>query len=104
MREQIAACRDWPRGEMPKDYGDPVRASVPVFLLSGTVDPVAPARFTAEAARYLPNSVHVVAPGGHVPRGPCIASMEREFLESANPRAVDTSCVAKMRLPDFVTR
>lgn len=104
VREQMAACRDWPRGDLPKDYGDPVRSSVPVFLLSGTVDPVAPARFTADAARYLPNSIHVVAPGGHVPRGPCIAGMERAFLESASPRAVDTRCVAQMRLPDFVTR
>lgn len=104
VREQMAACRDWPRGALPKDYGDPVRSTVPVFLLSGTVDPVAPARFTAEAARYLPNSIHVVAPGGHVPSGPCIAAMQREFLESASPRAVDTSCVAQMRLPDFVTR
>jgi pimeloyl-ACP methyl ester carboxylesterase len=104
VREQLAACAGWPRGELPKDYGDPVRASVPVFLLSGTADPVAPARFTAEAARYLPNSIHVVAPGGHVPRGACIDSMERAFLESASPRAVDTRCVAQMRLPEFVTR
>lgn len=104
VREQMAACRDWPRGAVPRDYGNPVRSGVPVFLLSGSVDPVAPARFTAEAARYLTNSIHVVAPGGHVPRGPCIASMERSFLETANPRDVDTSCVAQMRLPDFVTR
>jgi pimeloyl-ACP methyl ester carboxylesterase len=76
---------------------------VPVFLLSGTVDPVAPARFTADAARYLPNSIHVVAPGGHVPSGPCIDAMERAFLEAADRRAVDTSCVKSMRLPDFIT-
>jgi pimeloyl-ACP methyl ester carboxylesterase len=104
VREQMAACRDWPRGALAKDYGDPVRSSVPVFLLSGTVDPVAPARFTAEAAHYLPNSIHVVAPGGHVPFGPCIDSMERAFLEKADPHAVDTRCVADMRLPAFATR
>jgi pimeloyl-ACP methyl ester carboxylesterase len=104
VREQMAACRDWPRGDLPKDYGDPVRASVPVFLLSGSVDPVAPARLTQDAARYLPNSIHVIAPGGHVPYGPCIDAMERQFLDAASASAVDTSCVAKMRLPDFVTR
>ena len=104
VREQMAACRDWPRGALDKNYGDPVRSSVPVFLLSGTVDPVAPARFTAEAAHYLPNSIHVVAPGGHVPFGPCIDSMERAFLEKADARAVDTRCVADMRLPAFATR
>jgi pimeloyl-ACP methyl ester carboxylesterase len=103
VREQIAACADWPRGTLPDNYGDPVRTNVPVFLLSGNVDPVAPARFTTDAARYLPNSIHVIAPGGHVPRGACIDAMERAFLDAANPRAVDTSCVAQMRLPDFVT-
>jgi pimeloyl-ACP methyl ester carboxylesterase len=103
VREQMAACRDWPRGAMPKNYGDPVRSNLPVFLLSGSVDPVAPARYTQDAARYLPNSIHVVAPGGHVPRGPCIDAMERQFLEAASATAVDTSCVAAMRLPEFMT-
>ncbi len=103
VREQIAACNGWPRGELPKNYGDPVRSNVPVFLLSGTVDPVAPASFTADAARYLPNSIHAIAPGGHVPRGPCIDSMERAFLDAADPKAVDTSCIASMALPPFVT-
>jgi pimeloyl-ACP methyl ester carboxylesterase len=103
VREQMAACADWPRGALARNYGDPVRADVPAFLLSGNVDPVAPARFTAGAARYLPNSIHVVAPGGHVPHGPCIDAMERAFLDAASPRAVDTSCVASMRIPDFFT-
>jgi pimeloyl-ACP methyl ester carboxylesterase len=103
VREQIAACAGWPRGQLAKNYGDPVRSDVPVFLLSGNVDPVAPARFTAEAAKYLTNSIHVVAPGGHVPRGPCIDAMERTFLDAASPRAVDTSCVAAMHIDDFFT-
>ena len=80
-----------------------MRANVPVFLLSGSVDPVAPALYSADAAKYLPMSIHVIAPGGHVPRGPCIQSMERAFLDAASPEAVDTSCVATMRLPEFVT-
>jgi len=103
VREQIAACREWPRGNMPKNYGDPVRSNVPVFLLSGNVDPVAPAPITADAARYLSNSIHVIAPGGHVPRGECVDNMERAFLDAASPKAVDTSCVAAMRLPNFTT-
>lgn len=103
VREQIAACKRWPRGALWADYGDPVRANVPVFLLSGSVDPVAPASYSAAAAKYLPMSIHVIAPGGHVPRGECIQSMERAFLDAASPKAVDTRCVAAMRLPEFVT-
>jgi len=103
VREQMAACDGWPRGALPRDYSDPIRSDVPVFLLSGTVDPVAGAQFSADAAKYLPNSIHVVAPGGHVPFGPCVESMERAFQIAASPRAVDRSCVAEMRLPEFDT-
>jgi len=104
VRAQMAACAQWPRGVLAPDYGDPVRSTVPAFLLSGTVDPVAGSQLTAEAAKYLPNSIHVIAPGGHVPFGPCVDAMERAFLTTANPRAVETSCVRGMRLPDFSTR
>ena len=102
VREQIAACADWPHGPLPPGYGDPVRSDVPVFLLSGNVDPVSPSYFAADAARYLSHSIHVIAPGAHVPTGPCIDSMERAFLDAASPAAVDTSCVRTMALPTFV--
>jgi pimeloyl-ACP methyl ester carboxylesterase len=104
VREQMAACSQWPRGALAPDYGAPVRSTVPAFLLSGSLDPVAGSDLTAEAAKYLPNSIHVVAPGGHVPFGPCIDAMERAFLIAASPQAVNTSCVHAMRLPDFTTR
>lgn len=101
VRAQRAACATWPKGATsPADFS-PVRSTVPVFLLSGTIDPVTRPRFAAEAARTLPNSIHVIAPGGHVPSGPCVAAMERQFLAGANPKAVDTSCVLEMSLPPF---
>lgn len=103
VREQEAACADWPHGPLPPGYGDPVRSDVPVFLLSGTVDPVSPPNFAADAARYLSHSVHVLAPGAHVPSGQCIDAMERAFLDAASAAAVDTTCVRSMALPLFVT-
>ncbi len=103
VREQIAACDGWPRGRLPAQYGDPVRSDIPVFLLSGTLDPVSPPHFGAEAAQYLRNSLHVIAPGAHVPQGPCIDSMERAFLEAGSVTSIDTSCVRSMTLPPFVT-
>jgi pimeloyl-ACP methyl ester carboxylesterase len=101
VREQMRACADWIPGPLDAHYGDPVRSNVPVFLLSGRFDPVSPPRFAANAARYLPNSIHVVAPGGHVPTGPCVTQMERAFLTAGSAKAVDTSCVASMRYPAF---
>lgn len=99
VRQQLEACAIWPRGELDPKYGEPVRSDVPVFLLSGTMDPVTPPRFGAEVAKDLPRSVHVVAPGGHVPGGPCIDAMQKAFLKAASPDAVDQSCVKEMKLP-----
>jgi predicted esterase len=99
----MAACAQWPHKPLDPEYGAPVRSTVPVFLLSGTLDPVSPPHFGAEAAKYLPNGIHVLAPGAHVPGGPCVVEMERAFLNAASGKAVDTSCVAGMTLPPFVT-
>jgi pimeloyl-ACP methyl ester carboxylesterase len=99
VREQLAACAAWPHAPLEKGYADPVRSSVPVFLLSGTLDPVTPPRFGAEAAKALSRAVHVVAPGTHVPAGPCVDAMQKAFLEAAAPEAVDQRCVKEMKLP-----
>jgi pimeloyl-ACP methyl ester carboxylesterase len=80
-------------------YSEPVTSDVPVFLLSGTLDPVTPPAFGAEVAKTLSRSVHVVAPGGHVPEGPCVDSMEKAFVAAASPEAVDQKCVKEMVLP-----
>ena len=100
VREQQAACKQWPHKPVRDADVQPVRSSVPVFLLSGTIDPVTRPRFAADAARWLPNSIHVIAPGGHVPSGSCVDAMERQFLSTGSPR-IDTSCTASMTLPAF---
>jgi pimeloyl-ACP methyl ester carboxylesterase len=101
VRGQMAACASWPRGEVPADYGEPVRSAVPTLLLSGTLDPVTPPEWGEEAARHLPNALHVVAPGAHGVGGPCIEAIQRRFLATASVRGLDTACVAEMRLPPF---
>jgi hypothetical protein len=73
-----------------------------VLLVSGTLDPVTPPAFGAETAKFLSRSVHVVVPGAHIPSDPCIDSMEKAFLQAADPRAVDQRCVKKMKLPPLV--
>ena len=103
VREQMAACAVWPHRPLDPAYGDPVRSDVPVFLLSGTLDPVSPPRFAQDAVKYLPNGIHVLAPGAHVPNGPCVVRMEQAFLNAASAKAVDRSCVATMTLPPFAT-
>lgn len=101
VRAQIEACERWVLGDIPEHYGDPVSVDVPVLLLSGTLDPVTSPRQGEDAARHLPNSLHVIAAGTHGVSGPCITRIMTQFLESPDVGSVDTSCVERMRLPRF---
>ena len=66
------------------------------------VSPGGPGSTNSEdAARYLPNSIHVVAHGGHVPGGSCIDAMEVAFVNAASAAAVDAACVAAMTRRPF---
>jgi pimeloyl-ACP methyl ester carboxylesterase len=101
VRQQMRVCEEWPVVDAGEGFGAPVTADVPVLLMSGTLDPVTPASWGEEAARHLPRSVHVIAPGGHGVRGPCINSVERQFLSQADASRLDTSCVRDMSLGPF---
>ena len=101
VRSQMAVCDIWPKAELPKNYGDPVSVDVPVLLFSGTMDPATPPRWGEEAARHLPNSVHVVVPGAHGVYGRCTDSIMREFLSRGSAKGIDTSCVQSMTLSPF---
>ena len=98
---QMALCEWWPAGRLPEDYGEPVTCEAPVLLVSGALDPVTPPVFAEEAARTLPNSLHVVLPTAHSFRGSCLASIESRFLDAGNASELDTECVAGMSLPGF---
>jgi pimeloyl-ACP methyl ester carboxylesterase len=101
VHSQMAVCDIWPQSELPDNYGDPVRVDVPVLLFSGTMDPVTPPRWGDEAARHLPNSLHVVVPGAHGVYGSCTTSIMQEFLAKGSVGGIDITCVQSMTLPPF---
>ncbi len=101
VRSQMAVCDIWPKTELPKDYGDPVKTDIPVLMFSGILDPVTPPRWGEEAARHLPNSLHVVFPGAHGVYGGCTESIMLEFLTKGFAEGIDTSCVKTIKLPPF---
>ena len=92
----------WLFGEVPDSYADPVCVDVPVLLISGTHDPVTPPRWGAEAARHLPDSLHVVVPGGHGVGGREVRRLERAFLERGSVEGLDLSEVQALELPPLV--
>jgi pimeloyl-ACP methyl ester carboxylesterase len=99
-------CALWPVTEVAADFKAPVSSDVPVLLLSGEADPVTPPFNGDQAARTLPNSLHLVASGqGHgvILRG-CVPRIAADFIEQGTFQELDTACVGDIRpMPFFVS-
>ena len=93
-----AACEVWPRGRMPADFHAPIASDRPALLLSGELDPVTPPRYGEQVLRGLPNGRHLVARGqGHnVMIAGCMPRLIAEFMDSADARTLDASCLERL--------
>lgn len=106
---QREACRHWPAFPPAPAFFAPPIPPMPLLLVSGERDPVSPPDWAEAIARRSPHARHIVLPGGgHVLDGmegvdACLDPLVVRFL--ANPEAgeLDTSCVATMHGPAFVT-
>lgn len=99
VRNQMAVAKIWPRGDIPEGYGRPVRAKTPTLLISGTHDPVTPPRWGEEAARHLPNSLHLVVPAVHGAYGAAVEKVKRDLLRTGTVEGLDVSEVKDTRMP-----
>jgi pimeloyl-ACP methyl ester carboxylesterase len=102
VRDQMAACEDWPQNPMPAGYFRDYPTTIPTVLVSGRLDPATPPSLGEEMARSLPNSIHLLTPAGHSEQGDCIDSIAAELFRTASVQGLDTSCVGAMKLPLFV--
>jgi len=105
-RQQRAACGQWVRAPIPAGYREPVRADVPVLMLSGSWDPVTPPSSAKTAAATLPKAATVLVPsGGHDYDGlegvECLSQLVGRFLEQGSAAGLDTTCVNRIRRPPF---
>ena len=108
VRQQRAACAEWPRGTRSEASGSPVKASVPTLITSGVLDPVTPPANGDTIARTLSHSLHLRVPSsGHSPVGldglDCLADLKRIFIERGRTDGLDTSCVTAIARPEFAT-
>lgn len=101
VRGQMAACSVWPTGPIAKDFDKPFTTDVPVLIISGNLDPVTPPHWGEDAKRYFPNSLHVIAPGGHVSYNNCLDRVKQQFLATASVKGLDASCIVNEKLPPF---
>lgn len=105
---QVAACKVWPRGEVPADFHDPVKSTVPALILSGSYDPVTPPQWAEAALPTLPHARHVLIPASHHGDGglshhECMQGLITTFIERGTADGLDTSCIQTMQPPPFVT-
>ena len=95
----------WPHGQAPEGFHRPFESDLPVLLLSGELDPVTPPRYGERVAAHLANGRHLVLEGqGHnvAPVG-CMPKLLGQFIESADAKALDASCLEPLTyVPPFV--
>jgi len=100
----MEACKEWPRGDIPKNYTDLVKSDLPVLMISGEADGASPPWYGEAAVKNFPSGRQVkIRHYGHQTDGPCVARMFRAFIEKGSVENIDTSCVAKTRRPPFAT-
>jgi pimeloyl-ACP methyl ester carboxylesterase len=104
IRQQKAVCTVWPRGKVPADVHELVRAGVPVFLLSGERDPVTPPEFGERVASRLPNSLHVVVPRGAHGGGECTDELIAQLIDRGTLAGLDPGCVRQAPPTSFMLR
>jgi pimeloyl-ACP methyl ester carboxylesterase len=96
-------CRIWPKGPVDADLHAPLHSAVPTLLLSGEADPVTPPADAERLARGLTRHRHLIVPGeghGQVITG-CMPKLMADFLDAAEPAALDASCLDRHRPAPF---
>ncbi|HSS21438.1 MAG TPA: alpha/beta fold hydrolase [Pyrinomonadaceae bacterium] len=101
VRSVLKVCREWPRGELPKDFYRPTRNNVPVLVISGQLDPDAPPEWGDEVVKNFPNGRHLIVEGmSHLSPPKCLWAVIGEFFAAGSVKKLDTSCLANSaRLP-----
>ena len=100
----VRACGLWPRGEVPADYYDPVKADAATLILSGGIDPATPPRHGELVASWLPNARHLVATNlGHgVSLHGCAPRLLEDFIRKGSARDLDGKCLERIPRPLFL--
>jgi pimeloyl-ACP methyl ester carboxylesterase len=108
VNQLIAACREWPRGQAPAGFLQPVASDVPALLVSGPNDPVTPPRWAEEVLPHFSRGFHLVIPDAHHGSGglshpECLNDIIARFFDRGTSDGLDVSCVAGMKRPPFIT-
>jgi hypothetical protein len=104
VRAHVDACKEWPKGTVPRGFTDPIKTRIPIVLFSGDADG-STAPWVAEAAvKFMSNGRQIKAPHtGHQIDGPCTWDLMAAFIRTASAKRLDASCVENVHRPPFAT-
>jgi len=95
VRAHQRACQEWPRGDIPASYIEPVKSDAPVLLISGDADGSTPPWYGETVVKSLAHAKQVKIPHyGH----------QVTFIDRGTTEGLDTTCVAAMHRPPFVVQ
>jgi len=100
VRQQQAACKEWPTRTLPKDYRAPVTSAVPTLFVSGDADGGTPLWFADHVAAGFPNRLQVIVKGqGHTEWSDCLAQLYQQLVCGGTVRGLNPSCPDVPRPP-----
>lgn len=105
-QELERACAQWPRGQMPPDFHQPLHTDIPTLILEGQFDPITPPRYGKEVLAHLSDARLLIARGqGHIVIGAgCMPRLVNKFIEDLQPKTLDAECLDSLRpTPTFVS-
>lgn len=96
-------CSIWPAGLLDDDLRSSLATDKPVLLLSGSADPITPARYAELAAVDMRNSWHIVGENqGHgLAAVGCMPRVLGEFVESATLAEGAADCMSRAFVMPF---
>jgi pimeloyl-ACP methyl ester carboxylesterase len=99
-----AACAEWPKAVTPASFNLPVKADVPVLMISGEADPATPPWLAAEALKLLPDGRQLVIPNGtHLTEDDCIYRLIAQFIDEGSAKKLDPACLSGIKWMPFIT-
>jgi pimeloyl-ACP methyl ester carboxylesterase len=99
----LKACEQWPRGDMPAKFREPIKSDLPVLILSGELDPVTPPDLATPLLRWLPNGRQVLIHNATHSTYECQEKLARDFIEMGTAKGLDASCVEGIKRLPFAT-
>jgi pimeloyl-ACP methyl ester carboxylesterase len=101
----LAACAEWPHGQRPADFSEPLRSSLPVLVLAGEHDPVTPPRYAQQIVQTLPHArlLQVKGQGHGLLTVGCMPRLLDAFLRQPDAPHLDARCLDVLaQTPFFV--